>query len=167
MLKVLALFALFLLVFGVQTHTQPKEAQQTSKSDNPSAPIAPLMPVAIQQKDGSGLKTEHQEDVDAEVRIISTPAKDRWDKASVLVNVALGLIGLGGIAVALVTLRKVERQTKAAELAAVATQRTVQAMIDSERPWIVAHMKQSKAECLLQNGNVRFEWTAHHLTECA
>jgi len=52
---------------------------------------------------------------------------------------------------------------KAGEIAALATQNSVQVMIDSERPWIVAHMNQSKNPCLLDNGNVRFEWTVKNV----
>jgi hypothetical protein len=46
---------------------------------------------------------------------------------------------------------------------AVVALKTVQVMIDSERPWVVAHMEQSKKACLLDNGNVRFTWTVKNL----
>ena len=52
---------------------------------------------------------------------------------------------------------------KAAQKSADAALKTVQVMIDSERPWLIAHMEQSKSSCLLENGNVRFTWTVKNV----
>lgn len=57
--------------------------------------------------------------------------KDGWDKAGVLSNYLLAIIGIGGIVVALRTLRKLERQTKATEDAADAARG---ALITTQRP---------------------------------
>ncbi len=48
------------------------------------------------------------------MRLISSPGKN-CDKAAVVVSFALTLIGIAGIVVAVITLREVERQTKATE----------------------------------------------------
>lgn len=55
------------------------------------------------------------------------------------------------------------RAANAAQTSADAALKTVQAMIDSERPWVIAHMEQSKGPCLLDNGNVRFTWTVKNV----
>ncbi|MFZ1086867.1 MAG: hypothetical protein WAN35_18030 [Terracidiphilus sp.] len=52
---------------------------------------------------------------------------------------------------------------KAAQASADAALKTVQVMIDSERPWVIASMEQSKGSCLLDNGNVRFTWTVKNV----
>jgi len=51
----------------------------------------------------------------------------------------------------------------AAQTSADAALKTVQIMIASERPWIIAHAEQSQRSCLLDNGNVRFTWTAKNV----
>lgn len=48
---------------------------------------------------------------------------------------------------------------QAAQTSANAALKTVQVMIDSERPWVIAHMERSKTQCFLDNGNVRFTLT--------
>ena len=58
--------------------------------------------------------------------------------------------------------------TTSATLAAIKQQadaalNTVQVMIDSERPWIVAHMDQAKRSCILNGGAVRFTWTVKNV----
>lgn len=63
-------------------------------------------------------------------------------------SVVLALIGIGGVIVAVVTLRKIERQTKATEDAATAARLNAQSLITSERPWLVGHFT--------QNGSVEF-----------
>lgn len=52
---------------------------------------------------------------------------------------------------------------KAAQVSADAALKTVQIMIDSERPWVIARMEQPKGSCLLDNGNVRFTWTVKNV----
>lgn len=67
-----------------------------------------------------------------------------WEKAAVIANFLLVIVGGAGVIVAWVTLRKLERQTKAAEDATKATQQTVEtgliqtrAMKDRERARLV------------------------------
>lgn len=55
------------------------------------------------------------------------------------------------------------RAAKGANKAADTALKTVQVMIDSERPWVIANMEQSKSLCLLDNGNVRFTWTVKNV----
>jgi hypothetical protein len=62
--------------------------------------------------------------------------KDGWDKAAVLSNYLLVLIGIAGIAVAVCTLLKLERQTKATEVAAESSLKQANHIITSERAWM-------------------------------
>jgi hypothetical protein len=71
--------------------------------------------------------------VSADVRVVSTPEKDGWDKASVWIDFALAVVGGLGIVAAFVTLRKLERQT-------AATEKQASHMIASERAWIMAEL---------------------------
>ena len=130
MLKILAIFTLFLLVFPMQTNAQTHKAKKTAQSENPTSTA---VPVAAQQPGGADLKPEQQNHVDADVWVKHTPEKDAYDKASVWVNVCLGVIGIGGIVVAIFTLKKVERQTKATEDSAKASFLNVQALVNAER----------------------------------
>jgi hypothetical protein len=56
---------------------------------------------------------------------------------AILANYLLVLAGIGGIVVAALTLRKIERQTKAGEDAANAALLNAQALINAERPWLM------------------------------
>jgi hypothetical protein len=57
-------------------------------------------------------------------------------------NIALFLVGFAGVVVALLTLRKLERQTKATEDAAEAALCNTQAMVHSQRPWIIVQIEE-------------------------
>jgi hypothetical protein len=77
------------------------------------------------QQDGSPNQTTNEPKA---VRVI-LPAKDNYDKATFWISVILAIVGTGGIVVAVLTMRKIERQTKA-------TEESVKAAINAERPWI-------------------------------
>jgi hypothetical protein len=56
-------------------------------------------------------------------------------------NWALVVIGAAGVLAALITLRKIERQTKAGEDAAKAAFLNAQAVINAQRPWLLVVIK--------------------------
>jgi hypothetical protein len=112
MLKNLTILALTLCVLSVQTHAQPDKAQQTHKGDNPSFPTATVVP---QDGNSPSLQTESKNHVDADVRVISAPNKDGYERIAFWANLALVAVGIGGIVVAVCTMKKIERQTKAAQ----------------------------------------------------
>jgi hypothetical protein len=58
-----------------------------------------------------------------------------------LPNILLFAVGFAGIVVAVLTLRKIERQTKAGEVAAEAALANTKALIAAERAWIVVTAK--------------------------
>jgi hypothetical protein len=134
MQKILAIFALAFFVLCVQGCPQAHEAKQRENGDKPTSTATPVAP---QQANSPNLQGKPDHDVRAEVRVVSTPAKDGYDRASVWVNFSLAVIGLIGIGAAFVTLRKLERQTVAAEGASKAALLNAQAIINSERAWII------------------------------
>ncbi|MES2390137.1 MAG: hypothetical protein V4555_00745 [Acidobacteriota bacterium] len=78
-----------------------------------------------------------------EVRVVSTPPKDGWDKAAVIfaggglaMTLALVVIGTTGVIVANRTLTKVGEQTKAAQDTATQALRQTTHAINSDRPWM-------------------------------
>jgi hypothetical protein len=89
MLKSLAILVLAFNVFPMQTYAQTNEKQQTSNSDKPSTPIAPVAP---QQKYSPQLQPKDQNHVQADVRVISAPNKDGYDRAAFYVNLALAIV---------------------------------------------------------------------------
>jgi hypothetical protein len=107
MLKKLALLAVSLLILPVQTYSQPHKAQEGSSSQRPAAPTSPA---AVQQTSGPKLRTEDKEHVDADVRVIQTPAKDRYDKAALGVNLILAIVGIFGIGIGICTLLFIRAQ---------------------------------------------------------
>jgi hypothetical protein len=91
------------------------------------------MPCAQPSANPSPAQTK--QDINADVRVISTPAKDWWDVTTFILNVVLASVGLAGVAIGVSTLRKVERQIRVAEA-------DTQAMIRAERAWIVVSVQQ-------------------------
>jgi hypothetical protein len=63
--------------------------------------------------------------------------RDSWDKAAVVANYLLVIVGIVGIIYAAWTLGKLKQQTKAAGDAAKASLLNAEALISAERPWIV------------------------------
>jgi hypothetical protein len=74
--------------------------------------------------------------VDA-VAVGNLPVRDAYDWLIFSCNVALAAIGVIGVCVAVSTLRKIERQTKATEIAAEAALQQAKDMVASERPFIM------------------------------
>jgi hypothetical protein len=131
MLKVLLILAFLLNVFGVQADSGANKAKQGQKSQRPAADTSAIPP---QQPDSQSLQSEPPKQTPYEVRVISTPQKDGYDRAALWVNVALAVAGIFGIVIAICTLIKIERQTKAAEL-------NMKAMVNAERAWIVVSVE--------------------------
>jgi hypothetical protein len=90
-----------------------------------------FVPVSyVQGHDDSSLQPKSNQDFHADVRVISAPYKDGWDKAAIWINGGLAIIGVAGVIIGICTLRKVERQISVAEA-------DTRAMIRAERAWIV------------------------------
>ena len=125
MFNYLLTLALMLYVIPMQTHAQAHKAQQTSESDKPTSPIASITP---QNNGGPGYQGERNEHVGADVRIISTPAKDHYDKAAVWVNVVLGVVGTIGVMIGVCTLVLIKRQAGEMRLQRVVMEDTLTAI---------------------------------------
>ena len=112
MLKILAIFSLSLIVLPVKTYPQPHKAQDASEGGKPTLSTPKITP---EQSSSAAVQKESQKQGPYDVRIISTPQKDAYDDISLFINVALALVGIVGVVVAVCTLRKIERQTRATE----------------------------------------------------
>ena len=71
------------------------------------------------------------------IAIIAIQSRDAYDCLVFACNVALVLVGIGGIKLALNTLKNIERQTKAGEVAAKAALLNAQILANAERPWLL------------------------------
>ena len=69
-----------------------------------------------------------------QVQIVGIPTKDGYDFLAIGTNLLLAVVGVTGIAIAVATLKKVERQIKAAE-------DNTDALIAAERSWIVVSVE--------------------------
>jgi hypothetical protein len=83
---------LSLFVFPMQAYAQTHKAQEETENQKPTLPI-PSAPA--QQTNSPNLQSEHKEHVDADVRVVSSPAKDGYDKAGFWVNLSLVIVALG------------------------------------------------------------------------
>jgi hypothetical protein len=130
-LKRLSIFAVFLAVacacFAAQREAaNPQSNSGGHKSDNGNdKQPPPPHPMAVPET------TDRQTLADDPQR---KEGKDGWDKAAVLSNYLLVIVGIGGIVVAACTLQKIERQIRAAEA-------DTEAMARAERAWIVIHVE--------------------------
>jgi hypothetical protein len=135
MLKRLVMLPVLLVVAHVCFPT-PSEASNPKRNSGANETQgrqgqqpAPVAPAAIPQVGSNTTFNEFPEGKDG---------KDGWDVAAVLSNYLLVVIGIGGIVVGVVTLRKLERQTKATENAAMSSLSQSNHMITSQRAWMVA-----------------------------
>jgi hypothetical protein len=83
--------------------------------------------------------------------------KDGWDKAAVLSNYLLVVVGSFGIVYAALTFGKLAKQTKAAETAARAAEKQSDHMIASERAWLVISSI-TKSGCVIGPGFAPYYW---------
>jgi hypothetical protein len=130
MLKYLLIFTLAIYVLPVKTHSQPNKAQQASKGEKPTLPTATVVP---QDGNSPSIQPQPNNHINADVRVVSTPEKDGYERAAFWANIALVVVGIGGIFVAVCTLKKIERQTQASENATKVAQENMAAVINKER----------------------------------
>jgi hypothetical protein len=104
--KGLAILALQFIVFATQGYAQLQKAQHGT-NQKLAAPITSVAPI---QQPPPRLPTEQKQRVDADVRVISSPEKDNYDRAAVWINFALAVIGVLGIGVGVFTLCYLRKQ---------------------------------------------------------
>ena len=90
-------------------------------------------------------------------------SRDIYDWLVLVCSFALVIVGAWGVKVALSTLSKIERQTKATEDAAIAAKDSAeaarmnaQALIASERPWLVGRFIQNGSEEFTETKRLEF-----------
>jgi hypothetical protein len=125
-MKRLAIVAVVaLLCLSVKGYAQTHEAKQTQASKQPAAPVPT---VAAKEDHGQPLKEESEKHVNADVRVVQTPEKDGYDHAAFWANIALVLVGIGGICVAIATLFKIKNQAEEMRLQRVAMEDSLKAI---------------------------------------
>jgi hypothetical protein len=146
----LAIIQAPLTVFGQATN--PSDVHRPTPSlSTPSSATSPA-------KGGPSAKTDCNggpcEDQQPRIMVsIPAPAPVPWklhDRIAWAANLVLVIAGFIGIILALSTLKKIERQTRAAEVAAEAAARhaeasllSAQALRDAERPWLLISVEPS------------------------
>ena len=88
------LFLLTLLVVHVETHSQTHKAQSEAQSSKPTLPIAAS--VVPKQNNGQTLQPKNDDHVDADIRIISAPARDLYDRAGFWISFVSSSLALRG-----------------------------------------------------------------------
>lgn len=103
--------AVLVAAITVVCHSQVRTTKARDAQSQQPAPV--LTAATPQPKDSQTFNSSAAE----------KSGKDAWDKAAVLSNYLLIVVGIGGILVACITLGKLERQTKATEDTLIQTQR--------------------------------------------
>ena len=137
-IQALVFMLLTLFPYGhAQDRSQAHEAAQSQKpSDNPP-PVAPQEsnPAALQQQTSA----QQPANEPRSVRII-LPPKDKYDFFAFGASIVLTVVGIFGVFAAIITLRKLERQTKGTEDAANAALKQIQLMKNKERARITVEV---------------------------
>lgn len=138
MFKKFTFLAVALLTVYLACNAQSQETRHKSNGKQPAI----AAPALTQQKSQSSefrptFTGEQKGSKSTQVDIVDLPAKDVYDKASIWINAGLALIGAGGIVVAICTLRKIERQTVATEMAASAAHKSADVAANAERAWVI------------------------------
>jgi hypothetical protein len=113
MLKTLGIVFVALALVGFNGNPQAQKKTEAKKNQPPTSPVVPITSVQSPAVNKSNTQTpapEREKHVDADVRIIQTPAKDGFDKASIGLNAVLALVGIAGIAISAVTLFFLRKQ---------------------------------------------------------
>jgi hypothetical protein len=134
-----------------QASTGNGVARQPTARPSPAQPAAPSVPTPAAQPDCGGFPCDTPQP-----RVIAVnppPTAAPWplhDKILWAAYIVLALLGYAGIMLALSVLRKMERQTLAAEAAAQTAHNTAnaalltaQSLVDAERPWLLVTVEPS------------------------
>jgi hypothetical protein len=107
MLKRWSIFGMLLVVFCA--HGRADKVQNNGRQQS-QAQSSPTSRGDHQQVTGQYSPQEHENDIQADVKIIGPPEKDFYDKAPFWLNLALAIAGFIGIGVAVWTVRTIKRQ---------------------------------------------------------
>jgi hypothetical protein len=105
MQKRLAIAALALIV--IQAYAQVHKARSGQNSQNPSTLVASA---SQQQNSNPSLQAKPEEHIKADVWVMQSPPKDRYDKAAFGISAALAGIGALGIVIAIWTVLTIKAQ---------------------------------------------------------
>jgi len=139
MLKYLGIVLMSMALVCFYGNPQPHETKQGEASQHPSAPVATP---PVQQNNSPCLQTKSNQHIEADVRIIETPAKDRFDKVVFWANLILAVVGVIGVSVGICTLSYIKAQV-------IEMRRQVTASHDGLRAWLAGNVRE-----LPQNANL-------------
>jgi hypothetical protein len=123
-----------------QAHTNHNSQKKSADNQRPSAPLPVPLPVDSKIEKDTGKSqgnTNTQNTVVIREPVSVMVAESWWSVVYVIATVALVLVGAIGIWFARRTLRAVEEQSRAAVIGATAANLNAQAVINSERAWIL------------------------------
>jgi hypothetical protein len=113
-------------------HNNADEGNAAAPSKNATSPAGQPLSVVNQQR-SQGKKEDEAGQRPSYFRELLLPAN--------FINLLLVGVGIAGIVIAVSTLRKIERQTKAAEDAAETALLSAQALTSAERPWLTVDVE--------------------------
>jgi hypothetical protein len=131
-LAILVFLTIVLPIYGCKE--SPKTGGDKNDSNSPKPPTAPPSRTArcVVKEEGTTIECNWAEAVpESKFQRLFSPENAP--------NIALFLVGVGGIGVALCTLRKMERQTRATEVAANAAKISADIAVGTSLPTLVIH----------------------------
>lgn len=131
-------FLAIILPGSMSSQNPSTPSTSPSTHSQPGQQPAPPSPVTVQPNAQNAAQGDQEP---RSVRVVGMPPKDRLDYISLGTNLLLGVVGIAGVVVGVITLRKIERQTAATEVSAKAAELNAQALVNAERPWLVAEVK--------------------------
>jgi hypothetical protein len=122
-----AIFAVILAV-AQAAYPVPRKAPGTNADTGQS--VAAATNPAVRPSDPAASAGPQNSESDAFIGNANEKGgKDRWDKAGILANYLLVAVGLGGVVVAVRTLRVIRRETNLSEVAAFAAKASAEAAL--------------------------------------
>lgn len=143
---------IFVFILCITPFSHAQNGGQPRGAGEGKHPAKLAMRVAINEHGGPHLgKDSSQDQRRSKPRVIRVilPPKDKYDYWSFRINCVLAVIGICGVVVAVCTLLKLERQTKASEDAAKAALKQAHHIASSERAWMIAEITTAGRENLL------------------
>ncbi len=96
-----------LALIGFHGDAKTQKAQQAESDQKPATPVTSPQ---VKQSESSAPQSKPEQHIQADVRIIEAPTKDRYDKTAFWVSIVLAGVGIAGIIIGVCTLRFLSSQ---------------------------------------------------------
>jgi len=125
MLKRLVVLAVTLVLVGLCGNAQTHKTEQAQGNQQPSSPVSDAQ---VKQNESPAAQPKSETHIQADVRVIDAPAKDRYDKATFWINFVFTIMVISGVGVGICTLIYLRKQADEMRLQRKVMVRSLRAM---------------------------------------